>query len=195
MENNPAHMSTTELLVAGPRGNLDAQYYLGQAYLSGLDIEQSTDEALHWFKKAAAKGNALSQNALGSLLSASGDYKTANYWFSAAADQGYAVAEYNLGVAYERGLGLAKDFHAAFHWIHESALQGHHDSIVELAYMYKLGGGTPIDDTAAYQWLKVAWLQGDHRTDSDLNEWGAKMTPDQIAAAEKFAKEFREKHP
>jgi len=194
-EKDPAHMSTTALLLAAPRGNVEAQYYLGLAYVNGLGIEKSTDEAIHWFQKAATNNHAPSQNALGSLLSKSGDYQHANYWFKAAAAKGEPTAEYNLGVAYERGLGVPKDNAAAFHWIHESALNNYHDSIVEVAYMYKLGGGTDIDDTAAYQWLKIAWLQGDQRTESDLKEWGETMTPDQIAVAEKFAKEFREKHP
>lgn len=36
------------------------------------------------------------------------DYKEAFKWYSKAANQGYAVAQYNLGVMYENGSGVPK---------------------------------------------------------------------------------------
>ena len=52
------------------------------------------------------------------------DYKEAVKWFRLAAEQGFANAQYNLGVTYREGQGVAKDFDEAFKWFKLSAEQG-----------------------------------------------------------------------
>lgn len=49
------------------------------------------------------------------------DQKQAAAWYSKAADQGYAVAQYNLGVIYERGQGVRQDYARANMWFNLAA--------------------------------------------------------------------------
>ncbi|MHB8536230.1 MAG: tetratricopeptide repeat protein [Sulfuricaulis sp.] len=46
------------------KGDVRAQYYLGEMYEQGLGTEQNVDEAFKWYKKAAARGDALSKRKL-----------------------------------------------------------------------------------------------------------------------------------
>jgi TPR repeat protein len=45
-------------------------------------------------------------------------------WFRRAADQGYAVAQNELGVMYAKGRGVSKDMEEAAHWCRLAAVQG-----------------------------------------------------------------------
>jgi len=45
-------------------------------------------------------------------------------WFQKAADQGYAVAQNNLGWLYQNGWGVSKDYAQAMMWYRKAALQG-----------------------------------------------------------------------
>ena len=62
---------------------------------------QNHDQAQHWFKLAAEKGNANGQYMVG-LMHVDGkgvpqDYAQARHWFQLGAKQGHAGAQYNLG--------------------------------------------------------------------------------------------------
>ncbi|VVM20369.1 hypothetical protein BSPWISOXPB_9059 [uncultured Gammaproteobacteria bacterium] len=45
------------------------------------------------------------------------DAKQAVYWYKKAAEQGYAGAQYNLGVMYANGEGALQDLSKAKYWI------------------------------------------------------------------------------
>lgn len=45
-------------------------------------------------------------------------------WYRKAAEQGYAEAQYNLGVCYEYGIGVLTDRNKAFEWYNKAAVQG-----------------------------------------------------------------------
>ena len=45
-------------------------------------------------------------------------------WLEKAAAQGFADAQYNLGVLYEKGKGVAQDFKTAAAWYAKAAAQG-----------------------------------------------------------------------
>ena len=52
------------------------------------------------------------------------DDKEAVKWYTKAAEQGHAVAQYALGVAYYYGEGVLKDFKEAVKWWTKAAEQG-----------------------------------------------------------------------
>ena len=59
------------LLIATPlaeKGNVSAQLMLGSIYNNGEGITPNPEEAAKWFAKAAAKGEAGAQYALGMLM-------------------------------------------------------------------------------------------------------------------------------
>jgi localization factor PodJL len=63
------------------------------------------------------------------VLSVIGDMRSANYltaanWFSKAAEHGLKDSQFNLGVLYERGLGVSRDPARAYRWFALAAKQG-----------------------------------------------------------------------
>ena len=50
-----------------------------------------------------------------------GDYTKACRLYRLAADQGYAPAQCNLGLMYERGRGVERDYGKAHHWYQKAA--------------------------------------------------------------------------
>jgi TPR repeat protein len=51
------------------------------------------------------------------------DINEAAKWFRLAAEQGYAKAEYNLGLMYDKGEGVRQDTNEAFKWYRLAAEQ------------------------------------------------------------------------
>ena len=52
------------------------------------------------------------------------DYAEAVRWYRLAADQGYAMAQFNLGLMYTKGEGVPPDLVLAHVWFNLSAAQG-----------------------------------------------------------------------
>ena len=49
-------------------------------------------------------------------------------WFRRAANQGFAKAQFNLGLMYYNGDGVAQDYKEAAAWFRKAADQGHADA-------------------------------------------------------------------
>ena len=64
------------------------------------------------------------------------DFSEALKWYRLSAEQGDAIAQYNLGVMYERGDGVLKDFSEALKWYRLSAEQGYASAQYNLGVMY-----------------------------------------------------------
>ena len=52
------------------------------------------------------------------------DYKEAFKWYRMAAEEGIAVAQTNLGLIYENGLGVEQDFVQAHKWYNIAGTNG-----------------------------------------------------------------------
>ena len=74
-----------------------------------------------------------------------GDYATALKEWKPLAEQGYAFAQYNLGILYEYGNGVPKDYAEAVKWYRLSAEQGYAISQYSLGLMYSNGYGVLKD--------------------------------------------------
>jgi TPR repeat protein len=61
------------------------------------------------------------------------DYTKAIFWLRNAADQHDSYAEYNLGFAYESGLGVPKDTQKAIEWYSKAANGGNPEASARLA--------------------------------------------------------------
>ena len=72
------------------------------------------------------------------------------------AEQGFAEAQYNLGVMYERGEGVAQDKAEAVTWCRKAAKQEHAEAKFSLGVMYHNGEGVPEDKVQAFAWMLVA---------------------------------------
>jgi uncharacterized protein len=93
-------------------------------------------EALKWFSRAAAQGDADAQNNLGVIFT-QGDGIAVNYpealkWFFKAATQGNAKAQYNLGVMYEFGQGVEVNYIKAYQFISIASELGYGEAVEAL---------------------------------------------------------------
>ena len=65
-----------------------------------------------------------------------GDHQTAFQFWKPLAEQGYASAQFNLGVMYDHGQGVKQDYLEAAKWYRKAAEQGHRDAQFYLGVMY-----------------------------------------------------------
>lgn len=70
-----------------------------------------------------------------------GDFDTAIRLFTESADAGVEIAQYNLGVLYYSGTGVAQDYSQAFKWTRMAAEQGHTNAQYNLGTLYYNGLG------------------------------------------------------
>ena len=84
------------------------------------------------------------------------------------AEAGDVVAQYNLGVRYANGEGVAADDVAAVKWYRKAAEQGNNFAQNSLGFMYANGKGIPEDDAEAVKWYRKAAEQGDAIAQNNL---------------------------
>ena len=90
----------------------------------------------------------------------SGDFATALREWKPLAEQGDAAAQNNLGLMYEKGLGVTQDFIEAMKWYRKAAEQGDADAQYNLGVMYDNGRGVTQDYAEAVNWYRKAAEQG-----------------------------------
>ena len=184
------------------QGNAVAQYNLGRMYYDGQGVPQNFAETLRWFRLAAGQGHAGAENSLGALyLAGQGvEQSTAEAlrWYRLAAEQGYAIAQHNLGSIYITGRYMPPNFAEGANWFRRAADQGYADSMLGLAALYEGGNGVPQDYVLAHMWYNLAIVHFPS-AETDLPETvivefrdksAEKMTPDQIAEAQRLAREW-----
>ena len=77
------------------------------------------------------------------------------YWMPLARN-GNALAENNLGVMYQRGLGVAQDFQKARSWFEKAANQDLAEAKVNLGLLYFDGSGVAQDYEKAFSFFSAA---------------------------------------
>ncbi len=92
---------------------------------------------------------------------------------------------------YHNGEGVVKDAAEAAKWFRLAADQGEALAQVNLGIMYANGEGVPRDDVAAYAWLNIAAASGNEESARLREVLGRKMTPQQIAEAQRISSAFR----
>lgn len=78
-----------------------------------------------------------------------------------AALRGDKIAQFQVGVIYERGIGMEANQTLAANWFEKSAQQGYVDAQYNIAIMYASGRGVEADEGAAMKWLALAAKQKD----------------------------------
>lgn len=118
----------THLHHAADAGSVRAITQIGLMYERGQGVTQSYPEAVKWYAKGAAMGDATSEKNLGYMYeNAQG---VAENWMLAAelyqksAAQAYVEGEFALGRAYEFGIGVEQDRATAILWFSRSGAQG-----------------------------------------------------------------------
>jgi hypothetical protein len=148
-------------------------------------------------KPLAEEGNAEAQWYLGVMChdgqGVPQDYNEAVKWFRKAAEQGYAKAQFNFGVMYRRGHGVQQDNTEAVKLYRKAAEQGFAEAQLNLGVMYAEGQGVQQDFVQAHMWIDLAAASGDRSAVKDREIVASKMTPSQIAEAQRLAKEWKPK--
>ena len=150
--------------------------------------------ALREWTPLAKQGNSGAQFNLGQLYrrgqGVQQNYKTAGKWYSLSAEQGNAHAQNNLGNRHKFGQGVPQDSKAAVKWWKLAAEQGGTFAQNNLGRAYAKGQGVIQDNVYAHMWFNIAASSGESKNASKNRDIVAKrMTPAQIAAAQKLARE------
>jgi len=186
-----------EFLPLAQQGNATAQLNIGDLYNEGHAVPQDYQEAARWYRLAGEQGNAWAQLNLGVLYGKGQgvpqDYKEAAHWYRLAAEQGNAWAQSNLGVMYVEGQGLPRDAVEGTRWLRLGAEQGNVYAQSNLGLRYLNGQGVPQDYIQAHMWFNLAGASGNAEGIKNRDAVARKMTPAQIADAQRLAREWKAK--
>jgi TPR repeat protein len=86
---------------------------------------------------------------------------------------------------------VALDYAEAMKWFRKAADQGWARAQANLGDMYAQGLGAAQDKSVALMWLNLAVAQGFKDATSARDKLAANMTPDQIAEAQRLAREWK----
>ena len=167
----------------------------GADFQKGLSAARSGDfaTAVKEFTPLAEQGNATAQFNLG-VMYATGrgvpqNYQVAEQWYILAATQGDVEAQYNLGVMYRNGFGIPQNDQAAVEWFRLAAEQGNVPSQFNLGHLYDRGEGVLQDNIYAHMWWNIAASLGNDPASKNREIIAKRMTPTDISAAQKLARE------
>jgi len=90
-----------------------------------------------------------------------GDYALAQREFRPLAERGNVLAQYKLGLMYNKGEGVDQDFAEAVGWFHRAASQGYAPAQRSLGVKYEKGQGVKRNYGEAVRWYRHGADQGD----------------------------------
>jgi len=182
--------------LASRQGNPLALYNLALLYEFGKGVRQDFGAAIDLYRKSSEQGNPWAQYNLAlhykNGTGVAQDYAEALRLLRLAADR-FPAAQAAVGLFYDLGLGVPQDYDAAVRWYRKSAEQGEVLGQLELGIVYRMGQGVSQDLVQAHMWLNLASAQGNAEARKIRDEIAAKMTPAQIAEAQRLAREFKAK--
>lgn len=154
--------------------------------------------ALREFRISAGKGHTEAQFYLGLMyshgLGVARDQKEAAKWYLKAAELGHGRAQFIVGLKYDRGQGFVRDYKEAVKWYRKAAELGDSRAQRALGLVYGLDEGFGQDYVRAHMWLNIAGANGNKDAIGERDIVAQKMTPGQIADAQKLAREWVHKH-
>jgi len=186
-----------ELTAKANQGDAPAQNDLGVMYHDGKGVPQDYKQAVNWYAKAANLNYAPAQFNLGNMYhdgdGVPQDYIQALSWYTKAANQNDADAQYNLGIMYANGRGVPQDDKQAVNWYAKAANLNYAPAQLNLGVMYANGQGVPQDYKQAYVWSSLAAANGIKDAVNNRMFTEGKLTPQDLAEAQKEAKSIFDK--
>jgi TPR repeat protein len=111
-------------------------------------------------------------------------------WTEQAAEAGNRQAQFEIGVAYANGEGVARDLSRAADWSRRAAEAGHPTAKVNLGRFQMQGVGVPRDPVEAMKWLSAAIEDGEMTAIAALGELFAFWSdPPDVPKARKLLKQ------
>jgi TPR repeat protein len=204
------------------RGDATAQRELGRMYVKGEGVPKDEEEAKKLFKMAneqsdalkaynqgdfvtamrvfrplAEKGQPLAEYILGLMYAnAQGvpeNYPEALTWLQKAGEQGESKAQFAVGVIHFKGLGMPRNYAEAFKWYRRAADHGLAVAQYNLGAMYAKGQAGTQDVVTAHMLYSLAAGFGIKPASIARDQLAKTMTAEQIAQAEKMAKDWKPK--
>ena len=152
------------------QGDADAEYALGDMYLSGNGVPRDADQALIWLGRAADHGKPVVGWLLGQIYDGSlqhlgvdvpQDFGLAVKWYAKSAAAGFEAAWVQLAEHYDEGRGVQRNQSEAAKWYRKLADDGDVTSQHRLGEIYSAGGpGVSQDYALAAAWFARAAEQG-----------------------------------
>jgi uncharacterized protein len=188
---------------ASEQGKFMASIKLGEIYEQGKAVPQDYQQAVKWFLKAVEQGNYDVEH-IRSMYNEGKcelqDYEKAVKLIHKKAEQGDEFAQFQLAGMYLYGNGVPKDHQQAINWYLKVVEQDGSSARIsqyQLGRIYSEGAGVPQNYVEAYKWLILASLEPDeifakHYVEA-RDALRLKMSPQQIAEAQRLAKEFKPK--
>ncbi len=116
-----------------------------------------------------------------------GHYGVALKEWRALAESGNAKAQYNVGILYEKGLGVPKDTRQAYVWYEKAAVQGLAFAQNNLGAMYEDGLVVEADYVQADMWYLLSGKQGNEVANRNHQRLMTHMSQDEISTARRLA--------
>jgi TPR repeat protein len=175
----------------GEKATLIGLHVTGMLYLEGIGISKDSELGIAYLKKSASGGYEKSKQFLADYNR--DDSKNTFEEWKELAKQGNTEAQARLGLMHQFGWEASQDHVEAVKWFRLAAEQGDARSQYNLGWMFSKGKGVSLDFAQAHMWFNLAEANGykDGRKKRILIE--NKMTPEQIAEAQKLAKEWEQK--
>ncbi|WP_455245551.1 tetratricopeptide repeat protein [Petrachloros mirabilis] len=147
--------------------------------------------------KSAEGGDVSAQNEMGRLYyegkGVPQNYRQAKQWFEKAAKKGDAAAQVNLGMLYLHGDGAPQSAQMALFWFRQAAEQDNAAGLGKLGLMHEQGRGVLQDFIQAHKWYNLSAARGEESSAAAREALATRMTPAQIAEAQRLAREWRPK--
>lgn len=147
---------------AADKGVAEAQVTMGALAESGQDAAKDEKAARDWYEKAQAKKNPEAYLALArfydqGLAGLTKDEAKGTECVRQAANLGSIVAANEMGVRYQKGIGILQDNVAAIGWFNLAAQKGLIAALVNLGNCYETGNGVvPSYEVAAGNYAAAA---------------------------------------
>jgi len=153
------------------------QYKSGQVFYFFGDYKGAINKWMDLVEKQYAPAQASMAWLYQAGLGVEKDLEKAISLYDAAAKSGNAVAQNNLGVIYEQGLGgLTKNYHQARKLYQQSAENGYRFAQYNYANLLENGLGGALDKALAIRWYQKAAEQDVPSAKEKLQTMGIELT-------------------
>ena len=157
--------------IAADSGYDRGQTLLGEMYERDPAV-LNLDEALRWYRKAEDTDSRAMADLAHLYATGTGvpqDYSEAAKWYSKAVERGgYPSDQYELGLLYEEGLGVAKSRKKAMELYAAAAANGIVEAQRRLFILYEVALELPTDPNKVIAWYEAAAQAGDRRAQIGL---------------------------
>lgn len=152
---------------AAKQQHVRAMMELGKILNEGRGgTKRQPDEAKHFLSLAAESGNAEAMEYLRDMVR-----NTSTTFTNAAsitdfnakvndAAAGHIPSQYEVGMAYLKGIGVDADMKLAAKWLRRAAMNDHAEAQYKLSQLYRDGVGIKKNRRRALEWLKIAASAG-----------------------------------